>query len=62
MDETALFWLILVWSFAWKGPALWRAARVGQVTWFIVLFIVQTAGILEILYLFVFSRSKQVVG
>jgi len=40
----------------WKGIALWKAARNKSLAWFVVLFIVNTAGILEILYIFVFSK------
>lgn len=55
----ALLLLILVWSFVWKGLALWKAARKGSPIWFIVMLIVNTLGILEILYIFVFSKMGQ---
>ncbi len=48
--------LVLVWSLLWKGIALWRAARLKQPIWFILFLVVQTLGILEILYLFLFSK------
>jgi methionyl-tRNA synthetase len=50
--------LAVVWSMAWKGVALWRAGRNAHLGWFIVLFIVNTLGILEIIYIFAFSRKK----
>ncbi len=50
--------LAVVWSIVWKGIALWRAGRNGHLAWFIVLLIVNTVGILEIIYIFVFSRKK----
>ena len=50
--------LAVVWSMAWKGVALWRAGRNAHLVWFIVLFIVNTLGILEIIYIFAFSRKK----
>jgi len=53
----ALFVLIL-WSIFWKGLALWKAAREGSRIWFVVLLVVNTAGILEILYLYVFSKKS----
>ena len=53
-----LFLPLLVWVIFWKGWALWRAARNGAQVWFIVLLIVNTVGILEILYLFVFSKKQ----
>ena len=46
----------LVWTLAWKGVALWKAARNGSRTWFIALLVVNTIGVLEILYIFVFSK------
>ncbi|HVY68063.1 MAG TPA: DUF5652 family protein [Patescibacteria group bacterium] len=50
------FILLLVWSLIWKGLALWRAARLQSKPWFIVMLILNTAGILEILYLYLFSK------
>lgn len=50
---------VVVWSLFWKGLALWRAARNGQKGWFVVLLIVNTAGILEIVYLLFFSEPKK---
>lgn len=49
---------LAIWSLIWKGLALWRAGRNYQKAWFVVMLIVNTAGILEILYLFVFSKMK----
>ncbi|MBF8264403.1 MAG: DUF5652 family protein [Dehalococcoidia bacterium] len=50
--------LILLWTVPWKGFALWRAARNNHRWWFGVLLVVNTLAILEILYIFVFSRKK----
>lgn len=49
--------VIIVWSFVWKGLALWKAARQNSKAWFVVLLILNTLGILEILYLYVFSKK-----
>ena len=51
---------IIVWSLVWKGWALWKAARAESKVWFVVLLLVNTAGILDILYIFLFSKSKKV--
>jgi hypothetical protein len=53
-----LFILLSAWSLAWKGFALWRAARNRQNIWFIVLLILNTFGILEIVYVFYFNKPK----
>ena len=52
------FILLLIWSVIWKGAALWKAAKNGNLTWFIVMLVVNTVGILEILYIYVFSKKK----
>jgi hypothetical protein len=44
---------VTTWSLAWKGVALWRAARAGQRGWFVALLVINTLGVLEILYLYV---------
>ena len=45
-----------VWSIFWKGWAMWIAARQGQKVWFGALLVVNTLGILEILYIYIFSK------
>jgi hypothetical protein len=44
--------VLVIWSLFWKGLALWHSARKGQSGWFVVILIVNTAGILEVIYLF----------
>lgn len=53
-----LFIVLAAWSLIWKGFALWRAARNTDKVWYIVLLVVNTVGILEILYIFFFSKKK----
>ena len=55
------FGLLLVWSLFWKGLALWKSARNDERYWFIALLLINTAGILELLYLFVFAKNKLVL-
>ena len=50
--------LLVVWSLAWKGVALWRAAGNKQLVWYICMLIFNTLGILEIIYIFGFSKKK----
>ena len=50
--------VIFIWGIAWKLTALWKSARRGSLFWFIVLALVNTVGILEILYIFVFSELE----
>jgi hypothetical protein len=53
-----LYAVILLWSVFWKGLALWNASRNKQKYWFSVLLVVNTIGVLEILYLGFFKRDK----
>lgn len=55
-----LFVLFMIWSLAWKGIALWKSARNKDKVWFIVLLLVNTLGILEIFYIFVFSKRDDI--
>lgn len=48
--------LLLIWTVIWKGWALWRSARQDDKAWFIALLVLNTAGLLEIFYIFVFSK------
>lgn len=50
--------LVVLWSLVWKGLALWHAARRGQYWWFVILLVVNTVGILEIIYLFFVAKIK----
>ena len=52
------FLLLTFWSLIWKGLALWKSAHNEQRNWFIVLLILNTFGILEIIYIFYFSKKK----
>jgi len=53
------FWIfpLLGWSLIWKGIALWKAGRNNQSPWFITLLLLNTAGILPILYLLFFQKQ-----
>jgi Family of unknown function (DUF5652) len=62
MIDIEQYWLPIslafIWGLVWKYFALWRAAKRNQKSWFVVMLILNTAGILEIFYLFVFSKEK----
>ncbi len=50
--------VLAIWALIWKGFALWKAAQKGDKVWYVALLILNTVGILEILYIFVFSKKK----
>lgn len=54
-----VIWLyvgIMIWSFIWKGLALWKSARLGSKVWFVLILVVNTLGLLEIAYIFILHR------
>lgn len=50
--------ILSIWTLIWKGLALWKASKKNSIPWFVILLVVNTIGILEILYLFVFSKMS----
>ncbi|MDP3244499.1 MAG: DUF5652 family protein [bacterium] len=48
--------ILVLWTLPWKGVALWKASKLNQKWWFVALLIINTVGILEILYIYVFSK------
>ncbi len=62
MTETLLMWLFLlliVWEAVWKGIALWKTGRKNRLVWFICIFVINTVGILPIVYLVFFDKKKK---
>lgn len=57
--QTLLLLLVVAWSALWKGIALWHAARNSQKYWFVALLVVNSLGILEVLYLVFWQRKKK---
>jgi hypothetical protein len=49
---------IAIWTIPWKAIALWKAAINGSKLWFGLILIVNTLGILEIVYIFLVSKKQ----
>jgi len=58
--QSPLLLLLVLWVLPWKGVALWKSAKNGHKKWFIALFLLNTLAILEIIYIFYFSKPKHV--
>lgn len=52
--------VILLWELIWKGIALWKTGRNNQLKWFIAILILNTVGILPIVYLKFFQKKPEV--
>ena len=59
IENQWIFLLMLLWVLPWKGVALWKAVRNSHKKWFIAILIVNTFALLEIVYIFYFSRKKE---
>ncbi len=56
LSRPEVYIIFLTWSLIWKGLALWQSASRRHLVWFIILLVVNTMGILEILYIFYLNR------
>ncbi len=60
MESQILIWIVplLIWEMIWKGFGLWKAGRNNQIKWFIAIFLLNTVGILPLLYIGFFQKEK----
>ncbi len=58
MNNQWVFFPLVVWTLFWKGWALWRSARAGQKGWYAAMLILNTVGILEIIYIIITNKPK----
>lgn len=59
LSSTPVIFLILAWTLPWKAVALWKAANNRHRIWFVVLLVLNTLAILEIIYIFYFSKKSE---
>jgi hypothetical protein len=51
--------LLVIWELCWKAVALWKSARSNQLPWFVAIMVINSAGILPILYIVFFQKKKK---
>lgn len=49
---------ILIWEVVWKAIAMWKSARNNHLVWFILVLVINSFGILPIIYLMFFQKKK----
>jgi hypothetical protein len=59
-EHPILVGLIMAWALVWKGWALWKSAQRGQKYWFVALMIINTLGILDIIYIYFVAKDSKV--
>ena len=57
LENQWIIFLLVFWTLPWKAVALWKASQNKQKIWFIVLLIFNTLALLEIAYIFYFSKK-----
>jgi hypothetical protein len=55
----AFIFLVSIWELVWKGIALWKAAQREHKGWFIAILLLNTMGLLPILYIFLVASRKK---
>lgn len=55
---TVVLLIAVAWELAWKGLAMWRAARLEQSLWFVLLLVINSIGLLPIIYLLSHHRNS----
>jgi hypothetical protein len=50
---------LMLWEAVWKGIGLWKAGGHRQLAWFIAMFVLNTVGILPIVYIVWFQKSSK---
>ena len=51
--------ILAIWDGVWKLIALWKAARNGDLGWFICIAIINTVGILPIIYVLTHRKEDE---
>jgi len=51
--------LLIIWESVWKLIAMWKCGRNDQLVWFILIAILNTAGILPIIYILFLQKKKE---
>jgi len=53
LSDTQIHVLVIlaIWELIWKGLALWRAAKLRQPVWFVAILVINSVGVLPIIYL-----------
>jgi len=61
LEDGFIFLVVLIglWELIWKGLALWKCGRNNQIVWFVFILILNTLGILPIIYIAFFQKKAR---
>lgn len=58
LSNVLVFILLVIWETVWKLLAMWKAAQHKQPVWFVILALLNTLGLLSIIYYFFVNPKK----
>ena len=56
---TVIIIVLAIWDSVWKLIALWKAARNNHLAWFICIGVINTVGILPIVYILMHRKKDE---
>jgi len=56
--QNLLMVIVIIWSLLWKCYSVWLAAKHNHKKWFVALVVLNTLGILDIIYVFGVLKKK----
>ena len=51
--------ILIIWSSVWKIIAMWKSARNNHIVWFIAIAIVNSVGVLPIVYILLNRKNNE---
>lgn len=61
LSNNIIWVLVIIWDVVWRGIAMWRTAQQKKKIWFVVLLLINSVGILPLIYL-LFIEKGEVFG
>jgi sorbitol-specific phosphotransferase system component IIC len=52
--------ILAIWDSVWKLIAMWKAGRNNHLAWFICIALINTLGILPIIYIFIQRKNNSI--
>lgn len=52
--------MLIIWDVIWKLIAMWKAGRNNHLAWFISIALINTVGILPIIYILMHRKKSQI--
>jgi methionyl-tRNA synthetase len=60
--EMLVLLAIFFWTIPWKAWGLWLAVKRNEIWWFLAMLLINTIGVLEIIYIFFIAKQSDKVG